>query len=200
MYAWKLPTSLDVNGKEYRIRTDFRVILDILSAMNDPEIFEPDMTEEEKNQERALTLLQILYIDFDSMNPRDYEEAMKKGGEFIDCGFKEDSKKPRPQLMDWEKDAPVVIPAINKTIGKDVRSEEYMHWWTFLGSYMEVGESTFSTIVSIRDKKRRGKKLEKWEEDYYKEHKNMVDLKTKTQERSEAEKEELRELFGFKKK
>ena len=65
---------------------------------------------------------------------------------------------------------------------------------------MEVGESTFSTIVSIRDKKRRGKKLEKWEEDYYKEHKNMVDLKTKTQERSEAEKEELRELFGFKKK
>ena len=71
MYAWKLPTSLDVNGKEYRIRTDFRVILDILSAMNDPDIFEPDMTEEEKNQERALTLLQILYIDFDSMNPRD---------------------------------------------------------------------------------------------------------------------------------
>ena len=81
-----------------------------------------------------------------------------------------------------------------------MRSEEYMHWWTFLGAYMEVGESTFSTIVSIRDKKRRGKKLEKWEEDYYKEHKNMVDLKTKPQERSEAEKEELRELFGFKKK
>ena len=51
-----------------------------------------------------------------------------------------------------------------------------------------------------KGQKKKGKKLEKWEEDYYKEHKNMVDLKTKTQERSEAEKEELRELFGFKKK
>lgn len=39
MDPWKLPTSLDVNGKEYSIRSDFRVILDILSAMNDPDIF-----------------------------------------------------------------------------------------------------------------------------------------------------------------
>lgn len=200
MDTWKLPTSLEINGKEYRIRTDYRAVLDILSAMNDPEIFEPDMTEEDKNRERALTLLQILYIDFNEMNPRDYEEAMKKGCEFIDCGFTEDSKKPRPQLMDWNQDAPVIIPAINKTIGKDVRSEEYMHWWTFFGAFMEIGESTFSTIVSIRDKKRKNKKLEKWEEEYLKNHKNLVELKTNKYERSEAEKEELRELFGFKKK
>ena len=200
MDAWRLPTSLEINGKEYRIRTDYRVVLDILSAMNDPDIFEPDMTEEEKNQERVLTLLEILYIDFDELRPRDYEEAMKKGCEFIDCGFREDKKKPRPQLMNWEQDAPVVIPAINKTVGKDVRAEEYMHWWTFFGAYMEVGESTFATIVSIRDKKAKGKKLEKWEEEYYKEHKELVDLRIKKFERSEEEKQELRELFGFKKK
>lgn len=74
-----------------------------------------------------------------------------------------------------------------------------MHWWTFFGLYMEIGESTFSTVVSIRDKKRKGKKLEKWEQEYYKNNKSIVDLHLKNTQRSEAEKAELRELFGLKK-
>ena len=48
MDAWSLPTSLNVAGKEYPIRSDYRVVLDILQCMNDPEIFEPDMTEDEE--------------------------------------------------------------------------------------------------------------------------------------------------------
>ena len=51
MYAWNLPTSLNVGGKDYKIRTDYRVILDILSAMNDPDIFEPGMSQEEMKQD-----------------------------------------------------------------------------------------------------------------------------------------------------
>ena len=73
-----------------------------------------------------------------------------------------------------------------------------MHWWTFLGYYMEIGECTLATIVSIRDKKRRGKKLEKWEQEYYRNNKKLIDLKTEKVERSEEEKEELRKLFGLK--
>ena len=60
MDPWKLPTSLEVNGKEYSIRSDFRVVLDILSAMNDPDLFEPGMTEEETQQAKARTMLNIL--------------------------------------------------------------------------------------------------------------------------------------------
>lgn len=109
MDPWKLPTSLDVNGKEYSIRSDFRVILDILYAMNDPDIFEPGMTEEEKQQEKTLTMLRILYVDFDSQPPKDWQEACQKACEFIDCGIKNDGK-PRPRTMDWEQDAPIIIP------------------------------------------------------------------------------------------
>ena len=99
--------------------------------------------------------------------------------------------------MDWEHDAPVVIPAINKVAHKDVRSEEYMHWWTFFGLYMEVGESTFSTIVSIREKKRKGKKLEKWEKDFYRDNQKLVDFEKKQKvERSKEEREALDLLFG----
>lgn len=198
MYAWELPTSLEVGGKEYAIRTDYRVILDILAAMNDPEIFVPGMTEEEKKMEQSMTMLQILYIDFDSMPPRDWKEAAEKACDFIDCGIKDDGK-PKPRTMDWEQDAPLIVPAINKSVKIDVRSVKYMHWWTFFGLYMEIGESTFSTVVSIRDKMRRGKKLEKWEQEFYHNNKHLVDLKARKIERSEEEKDALRELFGLKK-
>ncbi len=39
-----------------------------------------------------------------------------------------------------------------KTTKRDIRSIKYMHWWTFFGLYLEIGESLFSTVVSIRDK------------------------------------------------
>ena len=198
MYAWKLPTSIDVGGKNYKIRTDYRVILDILASMNDPDIFEPGMSQEEMQQEKVMTMLQILYIDFDSMPPRDWKEAAEKACDFIDCGIKDDGK-PKPRTMDWEQDAPLKIPVINNSIKIDVRSVKYMHWWTFFGLYMEIGESTFSAVVSIRDKKRRGKKLEKWEQEFYRNNKHLVDLKARRIERSDEEKDALRELFGLKK-
>ena len=198
MYAWKLPTSLNVGGTDCKIRTDYRVILDILAAMNDPDIFEPGMSQEEMQQEKVMTMLQILYIDCDSMPTRDWKEAAEKACDFIDCGIKDDGK-PKPRTMDWEQDAPLIVPAINKSVKIDVRSVKYMHWWTFFGLYMEIGESTFSTVVSIRDKKRRGKRLEKWEQEFYRNNKHIVDLRAKKAERSEEEKEELRKLFGLNK-
>lgn len=198
MYAWKLPTSLNVSGTDYKIRTDYRVILDILAAMNDPDIFEPGMSQEEMQQEKVMTMLQILYVDFENMPPRDWKEGAEKACDFIDCGIKDDGK-PKPRTMDWDQDAPLIVPAINKSVKIDVRSVKYMHWWTFFGLYMEIGESTFSTVVSIRDKKRRGKKLEKWEQEFYRNNKHLVDLKARKIERSEEEKEALRNLFGLKK-
>lgn len=198
MYAWKLPTSLHVGGTNYKIRTDYRVILDILAAMNDPDILEPGMTEDEKQAEKVLTMLQILYIDFDRMPPSDWKEASEKACEFIDCGIRDDGT-PKPRLMDWEQDAPIIVPAVNKVCNFDVRSVKYMHWWTFFGYYMEIGECMLSTVVSIRDKKRRGKKLEKWEQEFYRNNKHIVDLRAKKAERSEEEKEELRKLFGLNK-
>ena len=198
MYAWKLPTSLNVGGTNYKIRTDYRVILDILAAMNDPDILDPGMTEDEKQAEKVLTMLQILYIDFDRMPPSDWKEASEKACEFIDCGIHDDGT-PKPRLMDWEQDAPIIVPAVNKVCNFDVRSVKYMHWWTFFGYYMEIGECMLSTVVSIRDKKRRGKRLEKWEQEFYRNNKHIVDLRVKKAERSEEEKEELRKLFGLNK-
>lgn len=44
------------------------------------------------------------------------------------------------------------------------------------GEVPDLGEGQLSTIVSIRDKRRRGKKLEKWEQDFYKNNKKAIDM------------------------
>lgn len=198
MNAWELPTSLNVGGIDYKIRTDYRVILDILAAVNDPDIFEDGMSEEEKKMEQVLTMLQILYIDFDDMPRKDWKEAAEKANDFIDCGMKDDGR-PKPRLMDWDQDAPLIIPAVNKVSKQDIRAVKYMHWWTFFGYYMEIGECMLSTVINIRSKKKKGKKLEKWEKEFYQQNKKIVDIKVKGTERSDEEKEALRKLLGLNK-
>lgn len=189
MNAWELPTSLSVGGQEWKIRTDFRAVLDILKYFADPE-YEPD--------EQWAICLDILYEDFEQIPPYLHEEAAKQAVEFIDMGIKDNGKK-KPTLMNWEHDAPIIIPAINKEAGMEVRAVPYMHWHTFLGHYMSIGESLYAHVISIRAKRAKGKKLEKWEEEFCKDNKTLIDLQNKSRERSQEEKDELRALFGIRK-
>lgn len=193
MNSWKLPTSLKIGGVDYPIRTDFRDILTILRAFNDPDL--PDWA-------KTQVMLQILYPDHEKISGPDIKEACEQAVLFIDAGRepeKEDRK--RPVLMDWDQDADIIIPAINRVAGTgDVRAMPYLHWWTFLGYYMEIGESLFSNIVQIRQKKAKRKKLEKWEQEFYRENKKLIDIKAKLSEEEEeirrAEEEALKELWG----
>ena len=182
--AWELPTSLEVGGTEWKIRTDFRTVLDILKYFSDPEY----------KDEQWEICLDILFENYEDMPPSLYQEAAEKAVEFIDMGMNDDGIK-KPQTMDWEQDAVVIIPSINRVIGQEIRLLEYMHWWTFLGAYMEIGESLFSQIINIRQKKAKGKKLEKWEQEFYRENKEMVDLKMKHTEEEKQEKNRLLAMF-----
>ena len=193
--AWEFPTSLNIGGVDYEIRTDYRAVLDLLTALNDEELMDADPQIEAYMKSRVI--LEIMFPQCDDIPEEYMQEALDKVIEFIDMGITEDSKKPK--TMDWEQDAPILIPAINKVLNTEIRAQKYIHWWTFLGAYMEIGESLFSNIVHIRQKKAKGKKLDKWEQDFYKENKSLIDFKQKNQ-RSEEEKELLRDYFGYGKK
>ena len=193
--AWEFPTSLNIGGIDYAIRTDYRAVLDLFAALNDPECF--GETEEETNLIHANIILRIMFPNCGNIPAEHIQEALDKVAEFIDMGISEDRKKPK--TMDWEQDAPILIPAINKVLNCEIRAEKHIHWWTFMGAYMEIGESLFSNIIHIRQKKQKGKKLEKWEQDFYNENKSLIDFKQKDQ-RSDEEKEKLRDYFGYKKK
>ena len=169
---WDLPIAVEINGKTHPIRNkcDYRVVLDVICALNDNEL-----TDEEKIK----CALFIFYEDISEID--DFDTAIKEMFRIINGGEEqEESQEQKPQLMDWEHDFSQLAPPISRVLGYDVRTpNKYTHWYSFLGGYMEIGECTFSTIVSIRSKRAKGKKLDKWEEEYIREHRKMVELPRK---------------------
>ena len=181
---YELPTSVVVDGKEYNIRCagDYRMVLDCFSALNDIEMGE---------DYRILASLIIFYEDFNDIDDfPDDKDIMRSLAEemmlFFNCGTKED-KRNDPKLIDWEKDSNIIVAAVNNVAGKEVRAEKYLHWWTFVGYYMSIGESVLSTVVGIRNKIIRNKKLEKWEKEYKAEHANYFEWNSKTAEDRELD-------------
>lgn len=180
---YELPTSVEVNGTEYQIRSDYRPILDILLALEDPEL---------NDQDKALVVLSVFYPDFEDMSPVDYEEAVKKCFWFINCGSEGQNKK-APKLMDWEKDFQHIVAPINRVAGKEIRSIEYLHWWTFISYYYEIGDCLFAQIVRIREKKAKGKPLDKSDKEFYRKNRDLIDIQTKY---TEAENQLIEMLTG----
>lgn len=185
----ELPRTVSVNGVEYDVRTDFRDILKIVTAFNDPEL---------EDNEKVYICLFIFYEDFESIPRNDYEVAFKAAIQFIDHSADEDAEdtKRAPRVMDWEQDEAIMFPAINKVAGFETRSADYVHWWTFMGYYMEISEGVFSNVLSMRLKKAKGKKLEKWEREFWNSNKGICALKTKLSEEEQAEKDRLNALLG----
>ena len=158
---YEIPTTIMVGSTEYRIRNkgDYRMVLDCFSALQDASL---------NSNERLFCSLIIFYEDINCIADinkfEDLEEAATKMFDFFNCGRSQSvGKKMNHKLIDWEQDSQIICSAINKVANKEVRAEPYIHWWTFMGYYSAVGESLLSTIVSIRDKIVRGKKLEKHE-------------------------------------
>lgn len=172
-----------IEGCPYKIRNrgDYRVILDIFSVLEDPEL---------EQKERIISALIIFYEDLNEVEDvyhlPNIESAVKSMYEFFDAGRGESAKKSR-KLIDWEGDSELICSAVNKVAGTEIRLEPYIHWWTFMSYYMSVGECILSTVVSIRDKTANGKKLEKWEQDYKLENPHYFNWKYKTVDEIDAE-------------
>lgn len=171
MDKYDLPTAVEIDGRQFGIRKscDYRIVLRCINALNDTTLTE---------EQRVQCALVIFYEDYDQI--KDVQMAAKEMFRIIGYGEIEDNGQQKPQLMDWEKDFQQIAPPISRILGYDVRTpEKYTHWWSLIGGYMEIGECTFATIVSIRAKKQKGKKLEKWEEEFYREHYDQVSLPQK---------------------
>lgn len=181
MDRWSLPQTLNVGGKDYPIRYQFGAVLDVLTAYCDQEM---------EDEDKAEVLLTIMYPDWKDIPKEHIAEAYSKACEFIDCG-KKDSGKQSPKVMDWNQDADIIIPAINNVAGMEVRANPDLHWWTFWGFFMSIGESLFSSVLHIRRKKANRKKLDKWEEEFYKENKHLIDFQSPESEEIKAEKDSI---------
>ena len=174
---YELPTTLNIGGIDYKIRGDgdYRIVLDTFSVLEDTNL----------NKTERITLALCIFYDFvedisDLNEFSDIEEAAEKMFKFFDAGKPEGRVHNNLKLLDWDDDCTMVCAAINKVANVEVRELPYLHWWTFVTYYMSIGESTLSTVVSIREKMSKGKKLEKWERDYRQENPEYFSWKSKT--------------------
>lgn len=174
MNIWSLPTHARIGDTRYKINADFRDVLEILQYLNDQS--KPEYL-------RWQIALALFYEgEIPTSNQR---EAMEYLAEFV-C-YEKTYDKPGPKLIDWAQDAQMIISDVNKTAGTEIRGKEFLHWWTFLSYFYAIGEGQLSTVVAIRSKKQKGKKLEKWEQEYYQENKSKIDFRrTYTEEEKES--------------
>ena len=184
MTGWELPREAVIGGKTYHLHTDYRDILDIFSRLQDENL--PEFI-------RWKVALALFYEE--QIPEEDFSEAAQYFCRFVNCG-QEETADPGPRLIDWDADAQVIVSDVNKAAGQEIRELKYLHWWTFLGWFHSIGEGGLSTLVSIRDKLNRGKKLEKWEQEYYRRNKNQVKLQKKYSASELAEQERLQKLLG----
>jgi len=179
-----LPYALIIDGREYAARTDFGVAIDALIALADEDL---------SYDEKAISVLQIIYPGYREIE--NITEAIVQAYWFLDGGdFIKSAHRSKVRLMDWAQDFKIISSAVNRVLGYDCRSISYdhksntrgLHWWTFLSAYFEIGECTFSSVVSIRDKNSRSKKLESWEKEYYDSNRELIDLQTKYSSEEES--------------
>ena len=180
-----LPQTVEFGGRTWEINTDYRDVLTVLLAFDDPEL---------TNSEKGYVCMHNLYVDFESI-PKDHiQEAYNEIVKFIDHGSENSTASPR--TVNWQQDANLIFAAVNRVAGCEIRSCDYLHWWTFLGFFMEIKDTTASTIFALRQKKARGKKFEKWERDFWHENKAICEMRKALTDAEKEEKDRLNRLMG----
>lgn len=187
-----LPTKVNICGEFHPVRYDFRVILDIFEALNDPNL---------NANERAIAVLTMFYPEYETIS--DYEAAIKELYKFISCGEATEKGQKHGKLIDWSQDYKLIVSPINRILGKEIRSIPYdldtntggLHWWTFISAFQEIGDCFFAQVVRIRNKKAKGKKLDKSEREFYRQNKDIIAIKTRY---SEKEEELIAQVIGRK--
>lgn len=177
MEMYDLPTEAVIRGRRYPIRADFRAVLRVIAVLNDPGL--PALF-------RYYGALALFY--------RGELPPEPDGWEFM-SQFVEYGQKSGERLMDWRLDADAVLADVGKVAGQDVRTMAFLHWWSFLALFQSVGQGQLSLRVGIRDKLRRGQKLEGWEREYFQANRDKVVLPRLESFEEKLERERLERLL-----
>ena len=162
---FSLPITVEIDGRSYPVRTDYRVILEILVMLDDPDLTDGDKTE---------ALIRMFYVN----QPKNPTAALQAFADFVDPRhIDKTSAKHGPRLISWSQDFDLMVAPINHILGCEVRALDHLHWHTFLSAYLEIPpDSVFARVLRIREKLRQGKKLDKTEKQWYRRNMDLVNI------------------------
>lgn len=188
------PEYVEVEGKRYKINTDFRVAIECNRIAEDDTI---------GNFERALGVIYMLYGDEGLNHPEHQQKLLELAQKYLACNKEIENKKNENPDMDYIQDYDLIWTSMYSDYnGLDIDKEE-IHWWKFTKlmnglSNSELGNSCVLNRVrnirtmnpnEIKDRKERQKLIDLQEQFALKKNKK------KKKPLSEKEKESAKEFL-----
>lgn len=163
----RLPRSLEIGDKTYKIDSDFRTAITILQTFEDPDLSDSD---------KRYIGLGLLFED--DLPEQAYPAATILMMWFLDGGdIAEGGGSTLGRLFSWDQDLRFILSATDKVLGFSSRSADYLHWWDFLSAFNEIdGNSVFATIVHQRRQKKLGRQT-KEDREWWAENEHIAKLK-----------------------
>ena len=194
---YSLPTYITIDGIDHPItnKGDYRMIIEgCFHSLNDPEL---------DKEFRVISSLICFYEELDDIDDLEpvfgdkLEDAVTAMYDFFNCNQLAIGAKVQQNLVDWEKDAQMISAAVNRVAPqRDIRDEnEYVHWFTFMGYYLSIGECIWAQIIAIRDKIVNHKQLDKFERKFKQDNPEYFIWGQDSIEQKEAE--DLMTQFGW---
>lgn len=179
-----LPTAIEVDGMEYDINADYQTGIKIIMAFEDVELTQ---------YEKCMILTELLYKD----TPHNFNEAVKQGIRFLDCGGNSQGGGESDGIRKYSftQDDKYIYRAVDGVLHGRLSKGDFVHWWEFVLAFMELPEECFmSRLIYLRTQKAKGK-LSKEERELYYKIQDIVDLKEEYNAEEQTQINEFMELL-----
>ena len=116
------PKYAEINGKKYKINTDFRIAIKCNSIAENTKI---------NDFERGLAVIYTLFGEEGINSQKDYEMLLKMAKKYLLCGKELNPEANNKLDMDFEQDYSYITTSFLSDYGIDLDNTK-MHWWKFM--------------------------------------------------------------------
>ena len=181
----KLPTSVVIDGVEYKINSDFRTSILFSLLIEDNDVNE---------QDKILGALQLYY----DVIPNNINSAIDKIINFYLCNDNNNTSsgssknKSNKKVLDYDIDSNYIYSAFLTQYNIDLQDIEYLHWWKFKAMLESLNDDLMlCKIIKFRSIDV-SKIQDKEQKKYYQKMQKIYEIKEKISE------EELKQLEEWK--
>jgi len=201
------PEYVIIDNEEYKINTDFRVVLECNKVATEETI---------GDFERSLAIIYLLFGDKGIEHQEHYDKLLNYALKFIACGNEEEINNDKKNNafnkndLDYNKCEGLIRSSFKFDYKYDPYNKEYLHWYEFYNDLSNLSTSEFGTCCAlnrilsilnqdaskIKDDKER-KNLANLQNDLRKKY--CIEYKKKQTKEQEELKKKIYEAFGLRK-